>query len=644
MKFYLKLVIYFLLTTFTVNAYQENPSQKFQDSISVEVTKLTDSLKAQKYYNASFHALAKLNDLELSRKYADSSLYYAKVSGFKDSEAKSHFQFGVLERIEGDYKLALQHLDTNIAYFKNDSTLMAYSLFQVAVIHKTQGDYKNSLKTYVTILDIFEKKKDSFAIASTLNSIGNIYGEMKKPNEAINNFDKALLIFENLKAERDIANAHENIGKMYLLKQDTISARLSIQKALKTAVLTNESFQIARASHSLGETYLNSKPEEAFKYLNKAEELLEKVEFKSSLISVYRDLGYYFKKEKYFEKSLEYYEKSLSLAKKLKEKPYQKDAYKGLYEVYSVTGNFNKAFVNQSKYIAIKDSLFTKENIKEINFLQAQFETQKKDKEIAEQQLQLEKKSMQNKLITGIAVFLLISSILSWLVFKQRQKRKNQELLVLKNESQINALESLIEGEEKERLRIAKELHDGVNGDLSAIKHKLNTLLKLNNKTIEEAVVMIDKSCEQVRAISHNLVPPALANFDLKDVASDYCANMNNIHKPNINFTYLGESVNLPKIIEINIFRIIQELVTNSIKHADAKSIDVQLSVQGNTLQLAVEDNGKGFDITKPNKEGVGISNMKHRVSFLNGEIDFTSNDEGTFVNIIMDKSRFNVS
>jgi signal transduction histidine kinase len=643
MKFHFKIVIATLFITFSVSAVQVNPSQKFQDSIRVEITKLTDSLKAQKFYNASFHALTRLNDLKLSRIYADSSLYYAKISGFKDSEAKSHFQFGVLERIEGNYKLALQHLETNIRYFKSDSTLMAYSLFQVAVIHKTQGDYKNSLKTYVTILDIFEKKKDSFAIASTLNNIGNIYGEMKKPNEAINNFDKALTIFEDLKAKRDIANAYENIGKMYLLKQDTISARQSIQEALKIARLINESFQIARASHSLGKTYLNSNPKAAFKYLIQAEKLLEEVKYKSDLIAVYRDLGYYYKKEKDYKKTIEYYEKSLLLAKNLKEKPYQKDAYKGLYEVYSVIGNYNKAFINQSKYITIKDSLFTKENIKEINFLQTQFETQKKDKEIAQQQLLLEKKSMQNKLITGIAVFLLISSILSWLVFKQRQKRKNQELLVLKNESQINALESLIEGEEKERLRIAKELHDGVNGDLSAIKHKLNTLLKLNNKTIEEAVVMIDKSCEQVRAISHNLVPPALANFDLKDAASDYCANMNNIHKPNINFTYLGNPVNLPKIIEINIFRIVQELVTNSIKHAKAKNIDVQLSVQGNTLQLAVEDDGTGFDVSKENTEGVGISNIKHRVQFLNGEIDFTSNNEGTSVNIIMDKTRFKV-
>jgi hypothetical protein len=84
-------------------AFQNNATGKFKDSISVEIGKLTDSLRAQKFYNASFYALQRLNDLELTRMYADSAMFYAKQSGFKDSEAKSHFQFGLLERIEGNY-------------------------------------------------------------------------------------------------------------------------------------------------------------------------------------------------------------------------------------------------------------------------------------------------------------------------------------------------------------------------------------------------------------------------------------------------------------------------------------------------------------------------------------------------------------
>lgn len=649
MKDYFKILFVLFFPVLSMHAVQENPTEKFKDSIQIEVAKLSDSLKAQKYYNASFHALQRLNDLKLSRLYADSSMYYAKVSGFKDSEAKSHFQFGLLERIDGNYEKALDHLNTNIQYFKNDSTLISYSLFQVGVIYKALGDYDNSLKTYLTILEIFEKKKDSFAIASALNSIGNIYGEMEKPDEAIKNFTNALRIFEAKNSERDIANAYENIGKMYVLKGDDLTAINSIQKALTIARSTNEDYQIAKALHALGKTYLNSNLDNAFKNLNESSKLFERKNYQRELIPVYRDIGHYYKEKKNYNMAIENYNKSLKLAKEFNEKPYIKDASKGLYETHKILNNYDDAFKYQSEYIAIKDSLFNSENLKAVNLLQNQFEAKNKDNKIIVQKLQLEQqnnqlqqKQAQTNYALGTAIFSLITMIGLWMYYKQRQKRKNQELLVLRNEAQINSLESLIEGEEKERFRIAKELHDGINGDLSAIKHKLNSLIELNNKTIEEAVVMIDKSCEQVRAISHNLVPPALENFDLQTAASDYCTNMNNIHSPKITFDYLGDDVVLPKIIEINIFRIIQELVTNSIKHANANKIDVQLSIRGNDIQLAVEDDGKGFDVSNLETEGIGISNVKNRVSFLNGEMDIASNNEGTFVNVFMDKSRFN--
>lgn len=636
--------IVLILISNVLFAFQDNLSEQFQDSIRIEIVKLSDSLRAQKYYNASFYALRRLNDLKLSRSYADSAMHYAKVSGFKDSEAKSHFQYGLLERIDGNYEKALNHLNRNIIYFKNDSILMAYSLFQVGVIHRRLGDYEKSLKTYTTILNIFQKKKDSFAIASTLNSIGNIYGEMKSPDEAINNFELALKIFEAKSSQRDMANAHENIGKMYLQKKDTVAAIISLNKALTISRTIEEDYQIAKALNSLSTAYQTSNPDKAIRYLLESKSLFEAKNFESELISVYKNMALHYKGAHAYETSLQYYDKSLQLATKFEEKPYIKEIYKGLSETHQKLGNMSKAFDFQSKYIQLKDSLLNAENLKAVNILQTQYETKTKDFEIGEQKLLLaqqksilEREQMQKNIAIGSALALSLLSLTIWLMFRQRQKRKNQELLVLKNEAQINALESLIEGEEKERLRIAKELHDGVNGDLSAIKHKLNSLLKLNNETIEETVEMIDKSCEQVRAISHNLVPPALENFDLQTAASDYCTNMNTTHVQSINFNFYGDIVPLPKIIEVNLYRIIQELVTNSVKHADAKTINVELNYRNNSIQLSVEDDGKGFDSGKLENDGIGISNVKHRVAFLNGDVDFSSSQEGTSVSVFLD-------
>jgi signal transduction histidine kinase len=240
------------------------------------------------------------------------------------------------------------------------------------------------------------------------------------------------------------------------------------------------------------------------------------------------------------------------------------------------------------------------------------------------------------------ALLLLVSSILLWFLYQQRQKRKNQEIISLKREHQINTLESLMEGEEKERFRIAKELHDGVNGDLSAIKYKLSSLLDMNNIVIKEAITMIDSSCQQVRAISHNLVPPSLEKFNLIEASQDYCSNLDAVQGVHIMFQHLGETITIPKKAEVNIFRIIQELVNNSIKHAQAKEINVQISCHEKNIQVTVEDDGIGYLIAENNSTGIGLKNINSRIDYLQATIDVVSNKQGTSTTIEIDTTKLN--
>jgi signal transduction histidine kinase len=159
----------------------------------------------------------------------------------------------------------------------------------------------------------------------------------------------------------------------------------------------------------------------------------------------------------------------------------------------------------------------------------------------------------------------------------------------------------------------------------------------MNNTVIKEAVDMIDNSCEQVRAISHNLVPPSLKDFDLIEAVEEYCQNMNSIHQPEIHFQQVGNAIALDKKQEANLFRIVQELITNSIKHAEATEINVQLSHLENTLQLTVEDDGKGFDRESVKSNGIGMQNVQSRIDYLNATMDFLSNEKGTSYTIAMD-------
>ena len=273
-----------------------------------------------------------------------------------------------------------------------------------------------------------------------------------------------------------------------------------------------------------------------------------------------------------------------------------------------------------------------------------QFEVEKKDKEIAEQklivadqELALTQSKSKTRIMSILIVSLLLAAFLLWFLFRQRQKRIQQQLVTVQREQEVRTLESLMEGEEKERLRIAKELHAGVNGDLSAIKFKLSSLLEMNNTVIKETVTMIDNSYDQVRAISHNLVPPSLKDFNLIEAVGEYCQNMNAIHEVKIEFQHVGNTIILDKKQEANLFRIVQELVVNSIKHAEGSEIDVQLSCLQDTLQLTVEDNGKGFDPKTVKSDGIGMQNVKSRVAYLNAMMDFLSNEKGTTYTITMD-------
>jgi len=641
--------IYFLCFPLLVNAFQiDSSTQKYQNSISLVIQKMSsDSAVASKYYKEANYAMRRLNNLKLGRSYIDSAFYYSKKAKHKDLEAKCHFMYGVLERVEGNYEKALDHLEKNINYFKNDSTLKSYALFQKGVVYNEVGSYEESLKTYLNILEIFEARQDSIAVASTLNSIAVLNGKLNQNTKALSNLKKALVIFERLDAKRDISTTSKNISEIYFNQQKPDSSKKYIEMSLNMARLLKEPYTLSSSLHAYGKMYLEEAPKKALSFLLEAKDLIENTNFNQIKILIYRDLGKYFQSQNDFSKAFTHYNKGLSIANTINELPYQSELNKILSDLYFEINDFENAYEFQRKHMVFKDSILKKEKLKAVNALQIQFETEKKEKTLKEQELLLDykeqayqKKKTQYYLMTAVSVFLLLATVFIILYYRQRQKRKYQEILTLKREHQIKTLELLIAGEEKERARIAKELHDGVNGGLSALKYKLVSLLDINKKEINEAVKMIDSSCQQIRAISHNLIPPSLENFSLVEAIEMYCQSMNNNHDADISFLFIGDELQFDKRKEVNIFRVVQELINNSIKHSHASEINVQVSHRNKTMLITVEDNGQGFDVDQNIKEGIGFKNIKSRIEYLKAKYDIISNESGTSVTIEIDTEK----
>ncbi len=626
------------------------------NSLFAQTNKIIDSLKLELNKKQADTIIAQiLNDLSYYYLYEniDSSLVYGKKALIKSRkihydkvEAKANLYIGNAFLFTNRYDSARYYYNTSYKIFDSKGLNKSAIYSSLGMLYKYEENYEKAIKIYFEGITYDEETSNEYGKFIKLLNLANVY-------YIIENFEKSIqyqLEAVDLSEKTDNENIKyalgtilNNIGGNYLKMEKYDKALDYFNQSLKINIENENQKELARNYNNLGVVYENKNQlKKAEELLKKALKIRERMNDEDELVETHMELGILYGKQGKERLSNQHFSGALKLAKKIKNKALISEVYLAMSDIYVFQNKSEKALTSYKSHSKFRDSILEEKNIKNINALEIKFQTEKKDKEILTQQLELQKKNTQNNYMLGTVVFLALVSVLLMFLYNQRQKRKDQEILTLKREFQIKTLESLIEGEEKERLRIAKELHDGVNGDLSAIKYKLSSLIEMNNKVIKEAITMIDDSCKQVRAISHNLIPPSIENFNIIEATQEYCHNMDEVHEPQILFQHIGDPVSIPKKAEANLFRIIQELVTNSIKHAEASEINVQISNRENTIQLTVEDNGKGFDTDNIKSKGIGLSNVQSRLDYLQATRDVLSNQEGTSYTIEIDTEKLN--
>lgn len=625
-------------------------SNTIQDSLyNILKAELNDTVRANTHYELGWYL--KLQDLPSAKSHMDTAMRVYEQLKLPRKIALSHFQYSVLHRLAGDYNEAIKDLTAYQNYVEKvkDTANWIFSYYEKGVIYSQQGDLQASLEQFYAANNLSEAVGNDDMVATSFNSIGLVYNDLGRYQDAEISFKKALEVNKNLGVESEhLGDVLNGLASSFKNQKKYNEAIEYFDKAIAVYKKNESEFGIAIASYNKALTYVEQKRyKEALPLLRLAYEKQKVNGFNtellltiSTLAKVNFELGNYKKSESLLEEGL-----NLEIESKLA----TKDLFFELYKVYYKKGDYKKALGFHETYVKYKDSIYSEDNIKSINLLQKQFETEKKDKEIIEQKLMLQQqenellnKKSENKFLWALAGIFLLGIMSTWFIFQQRQKRKNQEILTLKKEQQIKSLEALIRGEEKERSRIAKDLHDGVNGDLSAIKHRLSKYQNQTGIDLSEAIGMVDESCDEVRAISHNLLPPALEKYSLRESLSDYCMNLNEVRKEQVSFQYVGENFRFSKSAEVTLFRIVQELVTNSLKHAQANDVLVQLTSFEDTIQLTVEDDGKGFKKDRIETLGLGLANVKSRVEYLSGELDMQSDNDGTHFNITFNKQNLN--
>jgi signal transduction histidine kinase len=269
---------------------------------------------------------------------------------------------------------------------------------------------------------------------------------------------------------------------------------------------------------------------------------------------------------------------------------------------------------------------------------EAEFETEKKSIELERKQTLLEKEKLSNynkNIIIATIIIIAIALLLLVRLIQQKRKRtlvekQTKETIRLKQQS----LNSIIQAQENERQRIAKDLHDGIVQQLGSLKIRLSSTFANESISDASSIDLLEQTTTDLRELSHRMMPKSLEELGLISAVEDTLSISFDLTDIKYTFDHFGVVGRLPQKLEITIFRILQELINNIIKHSQANEVSIQLIKNKSHTIVIVEDNGVGFSV-KSEKNGIGLLNINSRLDSVAGSVNFSpSVESGTLVTI----------
>ncbi len=417
----------------------------------------------------------------------------------------------------------------------------------------------------------------------------------------------------------------------------------SLQALLPTA---NDSTKLD-ALLKLTMANFDSDPDQALEFGYKAINQAKKMDTDVGLFKAFNLTGIVYDIKSMNDSAMAYYDRAYSKATKINNKKLPGGILNNIDLVDSATpnyGNVNEAYHNFNQERLITDSLSQIETEQKITQLNNQFKLERYQAQLKYTTLLHSSQERIRRLLLLGFMGLLIGALAFVIVIYSRYKvKKKAELDKAYSDLDKVRFRSVIETQEKERKRIAQELHDGIGQLLSSAK--LNMASLENHIPQDEpkefllfktSIKLIDNACKEVRNVSHNMMPIALAQKGLNSALKDLILQINASNTLSISLDIHNLDNHLNEALEISLYRIVQESISNIIKHASATKAIIKIDQIGQSIHLLIKDNGKGFDTSIINKaEGIGWNNIYSRVSLMNGKIDVHSTKEkGTELSI----------
>lgn len=639
-----KFVLFFIGFLVVMNGMAQSSSKK--DSLArILLAAKEDTDKVILYLNVG--EPFENSDPETAKEYYRQALALSKKLGYKAGELKYASYYSSVLNIQGffDSSLAVNLNALQMAKKMKDSLAIVKASFNVANSYTFLSKNDSTLYYYFQVLPYLEKQKDNRMLSIAYNNLQDIYRRLHQYQKGIT-YGKAGVAMsrankDSLKLEYGLTNLGTNYASLHFM--DTALA--CYKEAFEISKKIGDQYGESAAWLNIADIdYQQGRYEAAKRGYTKALKIARELALNETATIALKGLAMYFLQMKNYAAARQYADSSLALAAQNENREQRVKIYKILSDIAYGNQDLISAKEFDSKADQLNDSI-NNDNLSEITTrYEKEYETSKKESQIKLQQAQLKQKSILNYFLIAGAAALLIISLLTYRNHRHKQKLQQAKIDELETEKQLTATEAVLKGEEQERTRLAKDLHDGLGGMLSGIKFSLSNMKENlimtpdNAQAFERSIDMLDSSIQEMRRVAHNMMPEMLVRYGLKVALEEFCNEINRSGAIHTNYQFIGtHTTAIDQTVAVTVYRIVQELVNNAIKHAHAQNVLVQLhaSEQEKLLTITIEDDGKGFDknlltVSKARPDGqagrgMGWNNIQNRVDFLKGKIDVNS-------------------
>jgi two-component system, NarL family, sensor kinase len=556
----------------------------------------------------------------------DSLLIYAQLldslaDDRPEIEAMAASGYGTYYKLKGFYRQSYsQYMRADsLARIAGNDTISVRALIGAGQCDWNEGRTDDAIEKNLRALRLAEKHNFYRGISGAHISLAQIYQQTEKPDLARNHLRAAMNMNNNNLRDRNYFIAAHTLANLYGMNGKLDSALAVDSTMLKE--LSNNKLQKFRSmfydnqANCYSELGLFDSSFACFKRSIAQDSLTGDARQQADS---YLGLSNLFMVQQKIPEAEMYMNEFLRRAKAINYKQGEKQAWQILATIYAGQQKYALALAAKDSVRKVSERLLNEKTQTRIAELQTVYETEKKDRQLADAQLLLNRQRQIIGIILIAAVLLLLLGISYYQRFRRRRR---QELQTELQRQQQLATQALFAGEQQERLRIGRDLHDSIGQQLAVLKMQLSA--QNGNET---PLKLVEQTLKDVRTISHNLIPDAL-NFGIAAALDELCVQLS---RSGVTAT-LHTAADLPRPLlkpdaELSLFRLVQEVTGNMLKYAEASTIELTLSCTETAVSLLITDNGRGFD-TKliETSEGRGWGNVQARTLMLGGTVRIES-------------------